>query len=226
MWRDQFFVRWNYHLLAAPGYVVLLTNYSGSTGFGEAHAQAIQGDPLQGPGLEINEAADAAARQFPFIDATRQAAGGASYGGHLTNWLAVTTDRYRALVSHAGLFDLKTQWSTSDIVYSRERNMGGPVWAGGEGWREQSPLYRADRLKTPMLLTIGERDYRVPINNTFELWTALQRQKVPSRLVVFPDENHWIANGNNSRFFYGEVQAWLGRYLGGEVEAPRGVASR
>jgi dipeptidyl aminopeptidase/acylaminoacyl peptidase len=226
MWRDQFFVRWNYHLLAAPGYIVLLTNYSGSTGFGEAYAQSIQGDPLQGPGRELNEAADAAIREFPFIDASRQAAGGASYGGHLTNWLAVTTDRYRALVSHAGLFDLKTQWSTSDLVYARERNMGGPVWAGGAGWREQSPLYRAERLKTPMLLTIGERDYRVPINNTFELWTALQRQKVPSRLIVFPEENHWIAKGNDSRFFYDEVHRWLARYLEGEEGVARGVVSR
>jgi dipeptidyl aminopeptidase/acylaminoacyl peptidase len=225
MWRDQFFVRWNYHLLAAPGYVVLLTNYSGSTGFGEAFAQSIQGDPLAGPGRELNEAADAAIREFPFVDAKRQAAGGASYGGHLTNWLAVTTDRYRALVSHAGLFDLKTQWSTSDLVYSRERNMGGPVWEGGAGWREQSPLYRASQLRTPMLLTIGERDYRVPINNTFELWTALQRQKVPSRLVVFPEENHWITHGGNSRFFYDEVQRWLKLYLD-EDGAGRAVVSR
>ncbi|HKZ73238.1 MAG TPA: prolyl oligopeptidase family serine peptidase, partial [Steroidobacteraceae bacterium] len=139
---------------------------------------------------------------------------------------AVTTDRYRALVSHAGLFDLKTQWSTSDLVYSRERNMGGPVWEGGAGWREQSPLYRASHLKTPMLLTIGERDYRVPINNTFELWTALQRQKVPSRLVVFPEENHWIARGGNSRFFYEEVHRWLERYLDEDKGAARGVASR
>jgi dipeptidyl aminopeptidase/acylaminoacyl peptidase len=225
MWRDQFFVRWNYHLLASPGYVVLLTNYSGSTGFGEAFAQSIQGDPLAGPGRELNEAADAAIRELRFVDASRQAAGGASYGGHLTNWLAVTTDRYRALVSHAGLFDLKTQWSTSDLVYSRERNMGGPVWEGGAGWREQSPIYRASHLKTPMLLTIGERDYRVPINNTFELWTALQRQRVPTRLVVFPEENHWIAKGGNSRFFYDEVQKWLGRYLE-EGGSARGVASR
>jgi dipeptidyl aminopeptidase/acylaminoacyl peptidase len=226
MWRDQFFVRWNYHLLAAPGYVLLLTNYSGSTGFGEAFAQSIQGDPLAGPGRELNEAADAAIREFSFIDATRQAAGGASYGGHLTNWLAVTTDRYRALVSHAGLFDLKTQWSTSDLVYSRERNMGGPVWEGGAGWREQSPIYRASQLRTPMLLTIGERDYRVPINNTFELWTALQRQKVPSRLVVFPDENHWITHGGNSRFFYDEVHRWLKLYLAEDGAPPRTVVSR
>ena len=108
MIKDQFFIRWNYHLLAQPGYVILMTNYSGSTGFGEAFAQAIQGDPLAGPADEINQAADEAIRRYPFIDSNRQAAGGASYGGHLTNWLAVTTTRYRALVSHAGLYDLKT----------------------------------------------------------------------------------------------------------------------
>ena len=213
MWRDQFVLRWNYHLLAAPGYVVLLTNYSGSTGYGERFSQSIQGDPLAGPASEINEAADEALRRFAFLDGTRQAAGGASYGGHLTNWLAVTTRRYKALVSHAGLFDLKTQWSTSDIVHSRERNLGGPFWNGGALWREQSPLYYASRISTPMLLTIGERDFRVPLNNTLELWTVLQRQRVPSRLVVFPEENHWILKGENSRYFYSEVHAWLARYL-------------
>jgi dipeptidyl aminopeptidase/acylaminoacyl peptidase len=213
MWRDQFVIRWNYHLLAAPGYVVLLTNYTGSTGFGERFAQGIQGDPLQGPGDEVNQAADEAIKRYPFIDATRQVAGGASYGGHLANWLAVTTTRYRALVSHAGLFDLKSQWLTSDVVYSRERNMGGPAWEGGAGWREQSPLYRSPQLKTPMLVTAGERDFRVPLNNTLELWSVLQRQRVPSRLVVFPDENHWILKGENSRFFYAEVHAWLAKWL-------------
>jgi dipeptidyl aminopeptidase/acylaminoacyl peptidase len=213
MWRDQFFLRWNYHLLAQPGYVVLLTNYSGSTGFGERFAQAIQGDPLKGPASEINEAADEAIRRFSFIDSTRQAAGGASYGGHLANWLAVSTKRYKALVSHAGLFDLKTQWSTSDIVYSRERSLNGPFWDGKPLWRDQSPLYRASNLSTPMLVTVGERDYRVPMNNALELFTVLQRQKVPSRLIVFPEENHWVLKGENSRYFYSEVHGWLQKYL-------------
>ncbi len=211
---DQFLTRWNYHLLARPGYVVLVPNYSGSTGFGEKFSQSIQGDPLAGPARELNEAADAAIAAFPFIDATRQAAGGASYGGHLTNWLAVSTDRYRALVSHAGLFDLKTQWTTNDRPYARERNMGGPAWERPERWREQSPFYRAPRLRTPILVTFGERDFRVPINNALEFWTVLKRQDVPSRLVVFPDENHWILKGENSREFYREVHAWLARYLG------------
>jgi len=214
MWRDQFVVRWNYHLLAAPGYVVLLTNYTGSTGFGEPFAQAIQGDPLEGPGLEVNEAVEDAIRRYPFIDATRLAAGGASYGGHLANWLAVTTTRFRCLVSHAGLFDLKSQWATSDTIFSRERTMGGPAWEGGAGWRDQSPFYRAANLGTPILVTVGERDFRVPLNNALEFWSVLQRSRVPSRLIVFPDENHWILKGENSRFFYQEVHAWLARHLG------------
>ena len=213
MVKDQFFIRWNYHLLAQPGYVILMTNYSGSTGFGEAFAQAIQGDPLAGPADEINQAADEAIRRYPFIDAKRQAAGGASYGGHLTNWLAVTTTRYRALVSHAGLYDLKTQWTTSDTVYFRERNLDGPPWEGNEVWHDQSPFWRSMKLKTPILLTFGEKDFRVPYNNGLEFWTVLQRQQVPSRLVLFPDENHWILKGENHRYFFQEVQSWLAHYL-------------
>jgi dipeptidyl aminopeptidase/acylaminoacyl peptidase len=212
MYKDEFFIRWNYHLLAAPGYVVLMTNYSGSTGFGEAFAQKIQGDPLKGPADEINEAADEAIRRYPFIDASRQAAGGASYGGHLTNWLAVSTDRYRALVSHAGLYDLKTQWTTSDVAYSRERNLGGPPWDGIAVWKEQSPFWHSKKLKTPILLSFGEKDFRVPYNNGFEFFTVLQRQGVESRLVIFPDENHWILKGEDSRYFYKEVQDWLAKH--------------
>jgi dipeptidyl aminopeptidase/acylaminoacyl peptidase len=215
MWIDQFVIRWNYHLLAQPGYVVLLTNYTGSTGFGEKFAQNIQEDPLQTPGDELNEAADEAIRKYAFIDASRQAAGGASYGGHLTNWLAVTTTRYKALVSHAGLFDQAAQWGTSDTIYHRERNAGGPPWEGAPVWTKQNPLSRAGSLKTPMLVTVGERDYRVPMNNAIQLWSALQRMKVPGRLIVFPEENHWVLRGENSRFFYGEIHAWLAKWLNG-----------
>lgn len=216
MWIDQFVIRWNYHLLAQPGYVVLLTNYTGSTGFGEKFAQEIQFDPLEGPANEINEAADAAVRKYPFIDGTQQVAGGASYGGHLANWMAVTTTRYKALVSHAGLFDLAQQWGTSDVIYGRERNIGGPPWEGAALWTKQNPLHRAGNLKTPMLVTVGERDYRVPMNNAIQLWSALQRMKVPSRLIVFPEENHWVLKGENSRFFYKEVHDWIARWLKGD----------
>jgi dipeptidyl aminopeptidase/acylaminoacyl peptidase len=214
MSKDEFSVRWNTHLLAAPGYVVLVTNYTGSTGFGEAFSQAIEGDPLKGPASDINQAADEAIRRYAYIDAGRQAAGGASYGGHLTNWLAVSTDRYRALVSHAGLYDLKTQWTTSDIAYSRERGLGGPPWDGIATWKDQSPFWQSKKLKTPILVTFGERDFRVPLNNGLEFWMVLQRQQVESRLVLFPDENHWILKGENSRYFYQEVHDWLARHYG------------
>ncbi|MGH9722873.1 MAG: prolyl oligopeptidase family serine peptidase [Bryobacteraceae bacterium] len=213
MWRDQFFVRWNYHLLAAPGYVILLTNYTGSTGFGETFAQNIQNDPLLTPGNELNEAADEAIRRFAFIDGSRQAAGGASYGGHLANWLQATTTRYKCLISHAGLINLESQWGTSDGIYHREVNNGGPVWEQGPVWREQNPIRLAKNFKTPILLTAGERDFRVPLNQTLENWSVLQRLGIPSRLVVFPEANHWIMRGEDSKYFYQEVRDWLKKYL-------------
>lgn len=213
MWRDQFILRWNYHLLASPGYVVLLTNYTGSTGYGEKFAQAIQGDPLAGPAEEINEAADEAIRRFAFIDGMRQAAGGASYGGHLANWLEASTTRYKCLFSHAGLINLESQWGTSDVVYPREAASGGPPWEQGKVWREQNPIRFAKNFRTPMLLTVGERDFRVPLNQTLENWSALQRMRVPGKLIVFPEANHWISKGEDSRFFYRELLAWLAQHL-------------
>ena len=214
MWRDNWGLRWNYYLLARPGYVVLLTNYSGSTGFGEKFAQSIQGDPFVGPGREINEAADETIRLFSFVDGTRQAAAGASYGGHLANWMQATTTRYKCLISHAGLINLESQWGTSDTIYSREINNGGPVWEQGTVWREQNPIRFAANFKTPILLSVGENDFRVPLNQTLENWSVLQRLRIPSRLIVWPEENHWILKGEDSRYFYQEVHAWLKKYLG------------
>ncbi len=213
MWRDAITLRWNYHLLASPGYVVLLTDYRGSTGYGEAFTLDILGDPLRGPAEDLNAAADEAIRRYPFIDGTRQAAGGASYGGHLANWLEATATRYRCLVSHAGLASLQGQWATSDSIHHRELMMGAPVWEKPEAWRDQSPVTHAPSFRTPMLLSVGENDYRVPVNNTLEMYAVLQRQRVPARLLVWPDENHWILKGENSRTFYREVHDWLARWL-------------
>ena len=214
MWRDAISLRWNYHLLAKPGYVMLMTNYTGSTGFGEEFAQNIQGDPLRGPAEELMEAADEAIKRYPFIDASRQVAGGASYGGHLAYALeAWSGTRFKALIAHAGLINLETQWSTSDAVYGRELMNLGPVWEQNEVWRTQSPARYAAQFKTPMLLSVGERDFRVPMNNTLEAWTLLQRLRIPSRLLVWPEENHWILNAENSRVFYREVDQWLRRWV-------------
>jgi dipeptidyl aminopeptidase/acylaminoacyl peptidase len=210
---DQIGLRWNYHLLAAPGYVILMTDYTGSTGFGEKFAQAIKFDPLKTPGDEINQAVDEAIKRYPFIDGSKLCAAGASYGGHLANWIEATTTRYKCIISHAGEVDLATQWGTSDGIYGREVTNGGPPWAGSAIWRDQSPITYAANWKTPMLLSIGERDFRVPIGNTLENWSTLQRMHVPSRLLVWPDAWHWITKAEDSRHFYEEVHNWLATYL-------------
>jgi len=216
---DQIGLRWNYHLLVAPGYVLLMSDYTGSTSFGEKFAQAIKLDPLKTPGEEINQAVDEALQRYAFIDGTRMCAAGASYGGHLANWIEATTTRYRCIVSHAGEVDLTTQWGESDSIYNREVTNGGPPWAGDPIWRVQSPITYAANWKTPMLLSIGERDFRVPIGNTLENWSALQRMHVPSRLLVWPDAWHWILKPEDSRRFYQEVHSWLATYLKDEKPA-------
>ncbi len=212
-WKDNWGYRWNYHLLAAPGYVLILTDYTGSTGYGEKFAQDIQFDPFKGPADEVNEAAADAIKRFSFIDATKQAAGGASYGGHLSNWLQGTTTHYKALISHAGLVNSEAQWGTSDVMYGREMMAGGPPWEQTKTWIEQNPIRLAKNFKTPVLVTVGEQDYRVPLNNSLEYWAALKRMKVPSKLIVFPEENHWILRAENSKFFYQQVHQWLATYL-------------
>lgn len=212
-WKDNWGYRWNYHLLAAPGYVLLLTDYTGSTGYGEKFSQDIQLDPFKGPADEINEAAADAIQKFSFIDGNLQAAGGASYGGHLANWMQASTSHYKCLISHAGLINSESQWGTSDGIYGREVMNGGAPWTQTKSWKEQNPIRYAEKFKTPMLVTIGEQDFRVPLNNAIETWNTLQRLKIPSKLLVFPEENHWILKPENSKFFYAELHQWLKNYL-------------
>jgi dipeptidyl aminopeptidase/acylaminoacyl peptidase len=212
-WKDQWFTRWNYHLLASPGYVVLMTNYTGSPGYGEPFAADINKDVLRGPAGEINDAADEAIRRFPFIDASRQAAGGASYGGYLANWMEGNTTRYKVLFSHAGLSNNESMWGTTDGGYYWELRYGGPVWEAKGQWQDQNPLRYANQFKTPMLVTHGAYDLRVPLGQGLEMFKLLQRKKVPSRLLIFPEENHWILRGENAKYFFEEVFAWLQKYL-------------
>jgi dipeptidyl aminopeptidase/acylaminoacyl peptidase len=210
---DADHVRWSPHLLAAPGYVVLLTDYTGSNGYGEAFAQAIEGTPLKAPGDDLMRAVDEAIERYPFIDGERMAATGASYGGHLVNWLQATSTRFDALVGHAGLIDLEGQYSSSDVVWHRERMNGGPAWGDSPVWKEESPSTYAGNFRTPILLTIGEKDFRVPVNQTIAAWTYVQRMQVPGRLLVFHDANHWIMNAKEARYYWEEVHAWLAKYL-------------
>ena len=212
-WKNNWGYRWNYHLLASPGYVLILTDYTGSTGYGEKFSQDIQFDPLKGPADEINEAAADAVKRFAFIDGSRQAAGGGSYGGHLANWMQATTTNYKCLIAHAGMVNSESQYATSDVMFGREVMNGGPPWLGSKLWQDQNPIRFAAQFKTPVLITIGERDFRVPINNSIENFGVLQRLKIPSRLIVFPEENHWILKPENSRYWFKEVHEWLKKYL-------------
>ncbi len=211
--KDAFNFRWNPYVIGSTQYVIVMTDYTGSVGYGEKFAQDIQFDPFKGPGNEILEAAADAIKRYSFIDASRQAAGGASYGGHLANWMQATTSHFKCLIAHAGLVNSEAQWGTSDVIWGRELMNGGAPWVPTKTWKEQNPMRFAANFKTPMLLTVGENDFRVPINNTLENWSIHQRLQIPSKLIVFPGENHWILNPDNSKFHYQEVGNWLGEYL-------------
>ncbi len=211
--KDAFNFRWNPYVIGSTQYVIVMTDYTGSVGYGEKFAQDIQFDPFKGPGNEILEAAADAIKRYSFIDASRQAAGGASYGGHLANWMQATTSHFKCLIAHAGLVNSEAQWGTSDVIWGRELMNGGAPWVPTKTWKEQNPMRFAANFKTPMLLTVGENDFRVPINNTLENWSIHQRLQIPSKLIVFPGENHWILNPDNSKFHYQEVRNWLGEYL-------------
>lgn len=211
--KDAFGYRWNPYVLASDQMVIVMTDYTGSVGYGEKFAQDIQLDPFKGPGIEILDAAKDAIQRFSYIDAQRQAAGGASYGGHLANWMQASTTHFKCLVSHAGLMNSEEQWGTSDFVWGRELMNGGAPWVPTKTWKEQNPMRFANQFKTPILYTVGEQDFRVPINNTLTAWSITQRLKIPGKLIVFPEENHWILRPENSRFHYQEIMQWLHHYL-------------
>jgi dipeptidyl aminopeptidase/acylaminoacyl peptidase len=213
MIKDQFFVRWNYHLLTSPGYVLLMTNYTGSTGYGEEFANAVHKDILRGPASDVEQAADEAIRLYPFIDGTRQAGVGASYGGYLMNWFEGNSKRFKCLVSHAGPANNTSFWGVTDDAYFWETRTGGPVWEQKGAWRDESPATYAANFSTPMLVTQGERDFRVPYDQALEMYKLLQRRGVPSRLLVFPDQNHWVMKGEDARVHMREVLGWLNKYL-------------
>jgi dipeptidyl aminopeptidase/acylaminoacyl peptidase len=210
---DSFSTRWNAHLLTSPGYVLVQTNYTGSTGFGEKFADDIERDVLRGPALEVLEGAQEAVKRYPFIDATRQASLGASYGGYLMNWFNGHTNQFRCLVIHAGASNNESQYGVNDGGIGREWRMGGPVWEAKGQWMDQSPFRYAANWKTPALITQGELDFRVPLNESITTFKLLQRQGVAARILTFPDEGHWILKGENSRRHVSEILGWLQKYL-------------
>lgn len=211
-WLDQFHRRWNAQLFAAPGYVTVLLNPRGSTGFGQRFVDQISGDWGGRVFIDIMAGVEHAAR-FPFVDSTRIAAAGGSFGGYMVNWLNAHSNRFDALISHAGLYNLEAFYGSTEELWFPEWEFGGPPWTNRAAYEKWSPHRFAQNFRTPTLVIHGARDFRVPDTQGLQLFTTLRRQGVPARLVYFPDEGHWISRPENQRAWWQEVQAWLARYL-------------
>lgn len=208
---DMWHARWNAQAFAAPGYVVALVNFQGSTGWGQSFAQCIQGEWAARPYEDILRATDRLI-EMGLVDETRMAVTGGSYGGYMVSWIGAHTDRFKCIVNHAGVVDLTGQYA-SDITQGRGRASGGEAWDGLEKQDRWSPIRAAKGMNTPMLVVHGERDYRVPVGHGLMIYGMLKAKGVPARLVYFPDENHWVLKARNSLLWYGEVLGWLARWL-------------
>ena len=225
VWGDSWTFRWNAQMFAAPGYVSVMINPRGSTGFGQRFTEEISGDWGGKVTDDLMSGLEHVLVKYPFTDKTRVAAAGGSYGGYMIDWLASQSrGRFRALISHAGVYHLTSMYGATEELWFPEHEFGGTPWTNPAGYQKFSPhVYAGDfgKFKTPTLVIAGEQDYRVPYTQSLEFFTALQRQGVPSRLVLFPDEGHWINKPQNSSVWYREFLGWLARYL-----APEGTATR
>ncbi len=217
-WTDGWSIRWNPQLYAARGLAVVLPNPRGSTGWGQAYTDAVRDDWGGRPYEDIMALADAAIASGE-VDGGRLCAAGASYGGTMVNWINGQSDRFRCLVAHAGWFDLAAGYTETEELWFPEWELGIP-WERPEAYARQSPSTFVKRWKTPTLISHGELDYRVTVTQGLAAFTALQRRGVESRLLVFPDENHWVLKPRNTRVFYEEVLGWIERHLGAFAASP------
>lgn len=208
---DAWGYRWNPQVWAAQGYVIALPNPRGSTGFGQKFTDDISRDWGGKVFADLMACMDWLAQQ-PYIDATRAAAAGASYGGYMMNWFQGHTDRFRTLITHCGVYNLESMYGTTEEVWFAEWDTGIP-WRDREQVAKWSPHTYAAKFKTPNLIIHNDLDFRVPLSQGMELFTALQRQGIPSRLVMFPDEGHWVNKPQNSDRWHREIFAWLKEYL-------------
>ena len=206
--------RWNPHLLAERGYAVLMPDPAISIGYGQHMVERGWGRWGEAPYTDIIAALDSALTR-PDLDASRTALAGGSFGGYMANWVAGHTDRFRAIVTHASLWDLRPFHGTTDTGAEWEHEMGDP-YRRPELYEGQSPATHIGSIKTPMLVIHGERDFRVPIGEALGLWTDLRRHGVPARFLYFPDENHWILKPNNARIWYETVLAFLDEHVLGK----------
>jgi dipeptidyl aminopeptidase/acylaminoacyl peptidase len=211
---DFFHFRWNAQLFAAPGYVVAMPNFHGSTSFGQEFAESIHGAHADKPFRDVIKATDFMIERG-YIDESRMAATGGSYGGYLVSWIAGHTDRFAALVNHAGVYNIMGQFA-SDVTAHRVHAYSGAPWEDLEEMQKWNPALHAEHFSTPMLILHGELDYRVPVTQGLEIYGVYRGKGVDARLVYYPDENHWILTPQNSIYWYQELYDWLDRYIGTE----------
>jgi dipeptidyl aminopeptidase/acylaminoacyl peptidase len=215
-WLDQWHSRWNYQMFAATGAALVVINPRGSFGYGQRLVDDVTKDWGGKVYTDLMNGLDAALTRNSWIDRNALGAAGGSFGGYMANWIAGHTNRFKALVSHAGPFNLENMATATEELWFTEWEYGGAFWdpkAMREQYRVFSPHLYVQNFKTPTLVTGGELDYRVPYTESISMFTALQRRGVPSRLVIFPDEGHWVLKPQNQRLWWGEVQGWLKKYL-------------
>jgi dipeptidyl aminopeptidase/acylaminoacyl peptidase len=215
MFANSWGYRWNPEVFASPGYVCLMINRRGSTGFGQKFVDEITNDWGGKAYVDVMKGVDAALAKYTFIDGKRMAAAGGSYGGYMADWIATHSGRFKAIISHAGVYDKTSMWATEELWFE-EHDMQGTPWSNPDSYHKWAPAtYAGDlgKYKTPTLVIAGELDYRVPYTQSLEFFNSLQRQGVPSKLVVFPDEGHWILKPQNAQFWYKTFLDWLATYL-------------
>jgi dipeptidyl aminopeptidase/acylaminoacyl peptidase len=212
-WGDEFHYRWNYQMFASPGYVLAMINFHGSTGYGQAFTDSISGDWGGKPYEDIMLGLDYVLANYNFIDKDNYCAAGASYGGYMINWIEGHTDRFKCLISHAGPFDLRSKYGSTDELWFPEWELKGTPWTNPELYAKFSPSFYVQNFKTPCLIIHGQNDFRVTVEQGFQMFTALQRMGVRSKLLYFPDETHFVSKPQNAELWWKTVHEWLAEYL-------------
>jgi dipeptidyl aminopeptidase/acylaminoacyl peptidase len=210
-WGESWTYRWNAQVFASAGFVVIEPNPRGSTGYGQKFTEDIKEDWGGKVYEDIMAVVDHVAA-LPYVDSDRMAAAGGSYGGYMVDWLLGHTTRFKTLVSHAGVYDLRSEFGATEEIWFPLWEYGGAPWEKPEVYEKWSPSNFAANFKTPTLVIHGELDFRVPYTQGLQLFTALQLQKVPSKLLVFPDEGHWVLKPQNSVLWYNTFLEWIGEW--------------
>ena len=211
---NQWSWRWNPQVYAGAGYAVVFIDFHGSPGYGQAFTDSISQDWGGKPLVDLQKGLDAALGRYDWLDGTRACSLGASYGGFMQNWIAGNwSDRFQCIVNHAGIFDQRTMYYTTEELWFTEWENGGPYYLTPKIHEKFNPADHVTKWRTPMLVIHGALDYRVPYSQGLATFTALQRQGIPSRFVFFPDENHWILKPANSLRWHSEVLGWLDQHL-------------